>query len=324
MLFASWNSEIVLFHTWTAKTPDGLAFLPPMTLFCYSLQLRNVLNESCSWRSPGGCGCGSQLGLEAQAMLASPICLHLMDLLVIKIHFNHFSLCHTFGPFSWPKTGISIGSHVIEMRKRWDGMKYHLDWARSCFNAATFPRLKEAISDVKQKQKKKKRGGYKLGGKTVAWLSLLWSTGWKKEKDIKSPTLREAACCLKRLFPAKSSFPPPHAGNSGQRMWGSPGSCGWAVPRHLPSVSTQRLCQIPPSPSPSSPPQHPARALFLIQSLWKQCHNLSGAESDICLMEMLALLWIKSNSFSQRGCKTMRRIYYTCRQSSFYYVWKHK
>lgn len=319
MPFASWNSEIVLFHTWTAKTPDGLAFLPPMTLFFYSLQLRNVLNESCSWRSPGGCGCGSQLGLEAQAMLASPICLYLRDLLVIKIHFDHFSPCHTFGPFSWPTTGISIGSHVIEMRKGRDGVKYDLQSARWCFNTANFPCLKEAISDIKQR----KGGGNKLGWKTVARLSLLWSKGWKK-KDVKSLPLKQAACCLKRLFPANSAFPPPHAGNSGQRAWGSPGSCGWAMPGHLPSVSTQRLCQIPPSPSPPPPPQHPARALFLIQSLWKQCHNLSGAESDICLMEMLALLWIKSNSFSQWGCKTMRWIYYTCRQSSFYYVWKHK
>lgn len=79
-----------------------------------------------------------------------------------------------------------------------------------------------------------------------------------------------------------------------------------------------------PFPMAPPPPQHPAGALFLIQSLWKQCHNLSGTESDICLMEMLALLWINSKSFSQQGCKTMRWIDYTRRQSSFYYVWKHK
>lgn len=45
------------------------------------------------------------------------------------------------------------------------------------------------------------------------------------------------------------------------------------------------------APFPATPTQTCSGSfLFLIQSLCKQCHNLSGAEHDICLMEMLALL----------------------------------
>lgn len=105
-----------------------------------------------------------------------------------------------------------------------------------------------------------------------------------------------------------------------QRTQGSPGfCCVWVVPG-------QQLLFPAWSPlSQTLPPKHIVGAfLFLIQSFCKQCHNLSGAEHDICLMEMLALLWINPNSFSQRGCKTMRQIYCTGRQSSFYYVWNHK
>lgn len=74
MSFASWKSQIILFHTWSAKIPDGLAFLPPVTLFCCPLQLCILLNGSCSWLSPEGCGCGSVVGSGS-----SGLCLLLPD-----------------------------------------------------------------------------------------------------------------------------------------------------------------------------------------------------------------------------------------------------
>lgn len=150
----------------------------------------------------------------------------------------------------------------------------------------------------------------------------LRSNGWKRERCGSSP-VGDTACCLRRQFPGRLALLPTPA-------------C--IMPRNhrvLLGLAVSQLCLdsspcflhgIPfPAPFPATPTQTRSGSfLFLIQSLCKQCHNLSGAEHDICLMEMLALLWINPNSFSQRACETMRQIYCTGRQSSLYYVCNHK
>lgn len=111
----------------------------------------------------------------------------------------------------------------------------------------------------------------------------------EKEKDVISPPVGEAACCLKKLFPGKSALPPTPAGNLGIAARKRGTLLGLAAAE---SCSGSCLHSLHGSPFPSPPPARASSGsfLFLIQSLCKRCHNLSGAESDICLMEMLALL----------------------------------
>lgn len=171
-------------------------------------------------------------------------------------------------------------------------------------------------------REKEKREEISCDSQITTQLHPVWSNGWKR-KRCGFLSCRRHSLLSQEAAPWHVSSPAPsclHLEDHVQKTQGSPGfCCVWAVPGQQPPFPAWQPLSQPPLL------KHAAGEFwFLIQSLCKQCHNLSGAEHDICLMEMLALLWINPNSSSQWGCKTMRQIYYTDRQSSFYYVWNHK
>ena len=129
-------------------------------------------------------------------------------------------------------------------------------------------------------------GGNKLGWRTVVQLSL---SDLKKEWDVNSPPVREAACRLKRLFPGKSAFPPTHAQNHRQKAQGSPRSQGWAMPRCLSLLPAQQLHRVPPSQAlPHWLPRHPSTLLEL-------CFWFSHSENSvtICQVPRVIFAWWK-------------------------------